>query len=470
MLQQQPETSRNRQTLRGVAAAATAIEPDLLRHPLADVELISQRQELADAIFATSSEPHEPDAVFPLLRWGGMFVFATRNRRQATKLAADYARSGFDITHPVRTVSRAFLGIPWLGRQTHFFIARKVQLVLPGQTTERFTYHVYLKPERKAAQSSSPAAGGQSAADEDTAAIRSVEDEAKSINTHGQDSAEAIETGGYEVVKEVPSVELVSQRLRARYPDLGADIIEKRARKFAEKIFPIFLTREAAILKIVQRDLPPEYRSRAPRVLGIEKDSRGYVRRLEMTWLRNGGQALSQLEFARQSADLLRVLHDQVGVMHLDLRLDNFVITEHGVGFVDFGSAVRQNENLKENPLLGGLFDELMRTSEIQRMLLNMTRSGQVTNQAISCGLHRVDKAVDFFYLAVQISAPHANPDLKGLVRYDPNSDEAKALARLTALILQPRDPAHPQFGSAADILRGIERVEKTLGGTRAVG
>jgi len=36
---------------------------------------------------------------------------------------------------------------------------------------------------------------------------------------------------------------------------------------------------------------------------------------------------IEQIEFARQSADLLRALHDDARVMHLDLRLDNFVIT-----------------------------------------------------------------------------------------------------------------------------------------------
>ena len=92
-----------------------------------------------------------------------------------------------------------------------------------------------------------------------------------------------------------------------------------------------------------------------------------------------GGKPLSQLEFARQAADLLRVMHDKAGVIHLDLRLDNVVITDKGVGFVDFGSAVREGENIKGNPLLSTIFDELMRTSQIQRMLEKMTTDGTVT-------------------------------------------------------------------------------------------
>jgi len=179
----------------------------------------------------------------------------------------------------------------------------------------------------------------------------------------------------------------VMSRLRSKWPQLPDEVIEKRARKFSDKIFPIFLTREAAILKIVNRDLPDVYRDRIPKLLELERDERGYARRLSLSWLRNGGEPLSQVEFARQSADLLRVLHDHVGVMHLDLRLDNFVITPKGVGFVDFGSAVRADENLKESPLLNNLFEELMRTSEIQRMLFSMTRTGQVTSQAIKLGI-----------------------------------------------------------------------------------
>ena len=65
------------------------------------------------------------------------------------------------------------------------------------------------------------------------------------------------------------------------------------------------------------------------------------------------------------------------------------MITPLGVGFVDFGSAVRVNENLKQSPLLSSLFEELMRTSEIQRMMFRMTRTGEVARPTISGGVHR---------------------------------------------------------------------------------
>jgi hypothetical protein len=380
-------------------------------------------QHLVDVQVVTADQGQTAEQIFDQLRWGGQVIFASADRRKAAQFATQLAQSGFELTQNPTWLAHGPLGltIPFVWPRTHYLVARKVQLVPPGQITERFTYHVHLSR------------GGT--ADE------------------------------YVVIKEVPTLEMVTARLRSKWPQLADEIIEKRARKFSDKIFPIFLTREAAILKIVNRDIPEIYRDRIPRLLELERDERGYARRLSLSWLRNGGEPLSQLEFARQSADLLRVLHDQVGVMHLDLRLDNFVITPKGVGFVDFGSAVRADENLKESPLLNNLFEELMRTSEIQRMLLSMTRTGQVTSQAISSGLHKVDKAVDYFYLAVQINSPHSNPDLKDLILYDKQSSEAKMLSKLTEQILRPPDPANPPFRSAADILGGIEQVEKELRG-----
>jgi hypothetical protein len=63
----------------------------------------------------------------------------------------------------------------------------------------------------------------------------------------------------------------------------------------------------------------------------------------------------------------------------------------------------------------------------------------------------------------VQINSPHSNPDLKDLIRYDKDSAEAKLLTKLTEQILRPPDPANPPFRSAADILGGIEKVERAL-------
>jgi hypothetical protein len=399
------------------------IDADLREHPPVPFPRNGDAH-LADSVLVTHNDNLAPVEIFDRLRWGGHVLYVTPSRHDAVRFGIQLSNFGFEVTQKPAHVSMGLWGlpIPYFSTKMFYFVARKVQLVHPGEATERFTFHVHL---------------------------------------HRPDPA-----GPYVVVKEVPTIDMVMARLRSKWPDLADDILEKRARKFTDKIFPIFLTREAAILKIVQRDLSEQYRMRVPRLLHMEQDERGFVQKMHLSWLRNGGAPLSQLEFAHQSADLLRALHDEVGVMHLDLRLDNFVITPDGVGFVDFGSAVRNDENLKQNPLLAGLFEELMRTSEIQRMLFSMTRTGQVTSEAISCGLHKVDKAVDYFYLAVQISAPHSNPDLKDLIEYRGTSDEARFLSELTQQILRPPDPAHPIFRSAADILHGIERIRDRL--TRA--
>jgi serine/threonine protein kinase len=222
---------------------------------------------------------------------------------------------------------------------------------------------------------------------------------------------------------------------------------------------------------ILQEHLPSRYAHRIPRIINMEKDIRGFVTSFRMNWLRNGGRPITQLEFALQAADLLRAIHDSAGVIHLDLRLDNMVITEHGVGFVDFGSAARVGENVATNPLVGTLYEELMRTSQIQKMLYNMTQSGQVTAQHLASQHGKVDKAIDLFYLAVQFTTPHANPDLAGLIQYDATSDTALALSELSRNILRPTDPHDTSHRSAKDILRSLEIIEQKLrrGGWRAL-
>ena len=393
-----------------------------------------------DFLFLTEHEAHAPEDVFERLRWGGQVVLASRDRRvvQATAQAFETWRmdqsdhAAWAVEHPLEREGRFALSLLGWYAPVYYMTARKIALVPPGRFSDRFTYHVQLEKR-----------GGSG-------------------------------DGGYEVVKQIPTVERVLARLREKFPDAEEEPLRRRARKFTEKIFPVFLTRETAMLKLLQRDMPAKFRDRVPRLMGAEVDSAGFTRTLRMNWLRNArpiakgwkghGAALSQLEFARQAAELLTALHDDVGIMHLDLRLDNVVITEHGVGFVDFGSAVRVGEEFPEASLLSNLFDEMMRTSQIQRMLGKMTEMGQVTSAEITGSHERVDKAVDFFYLAVQINAPLANPDFQGLVEHDPASRQAKELARLTERILRPADPRKPEFTSARAILRGIEEIALRLG------
>ncbi len=386
----------------------------------------SEPSDQVDFLFAVEEEPHDPDSVFGQLRWGGQFVYLSRDRERVESLHERFRQRGFLPLHKAEPLRLRRWGIrfPGWSPRAWCFVARKVFIIRPREISERFTYHVQLVPR----------------------------------HSHG---------GGFVVMKEIPSLERVIGRLRARFTDLPFAVIERRALNFTEKVFPLFLTREAAMLKVLERDLPREYAHRVPHVLGLEKDHRGYVQRLWMNWLRNSGPALPQMEFARQFAELLYVLHDKAGVVHLDLRLDNIVISHGEVGFVDFGSAVRLGENIAGNTLLSTLFEELMRTSQIQRMLERMTKSGSVTSAVLREGYGKVDKAVDLFYLAMQISAPSGNPDLRGLIQWTSGSPEAEALLRLRKEILRPTDSENPRYRTAHDILEGVQRLQVDLNANR---
>lgn len=413
-LDAQPKPSQRKPLIDSVVHSVLSQDPEYCRLAEGEPAQPQRPDGLSDYLFGTNGDS-EPDAVFPKLRWGGQFVYASKNGKETAENAQRFTDRGFTLTRGPAFVRKG-LPLPFLARKTHYFVARKTQLVLPRDISDRFTYQVQL-------------------------------------------DAPATAEDRWTVLKEVPTPERVAARLRKRFPDIADEVLLKRSRKFTEKIFPLFLTREAAMLQILERDMPAKYRGRVPRLLDMETDSRGFVRKLRMNWLRSGGKPLPQVEFARQAAELLHVLHDVVGVIHLDLRLDNIVIAERGVCFVDFGSSVRVGENLADNPLLDTLFEELMRTSEIQRMLEHMTHSGRVTSPVIRNGYQKVDKSVDFFYLAVQMNHPLKNPDFAGLVEYDPKSRQAVALRKMTEEVLRPTDTENPKFRSAGDILRGIQQI-----------
>jgi len=129
-------------------------------------------------------------------------------------------------------------------------------------------------------------------------------------------------------------------------------IIEKRSRKLSKKIVPLFLTREAAMLRIWSG-----YAARyAGRVTSV-----GYWKRTRAATsggspdelLRNGGRELAQTEFSISCAELLHVLHDYSGPYHMDSAEIN---RNHGArrsGFVfDSVRAVTSGKNISGNPLL----------------------------------------------------------------------------------------------------------------------
>jgi len=376
-----------------------------------------------DFLFAAGKDPKLPDEVFEQLLWGGLFVYADHEEKKVRRFAQDYdSKRGFILeTVPTRLwLSRLGLRLPGLAKRMYYFAARKVKLIQPGQFTERFTYSVELMPQP------------------------GVEH-------------------GYVVCKQVPTYADVACRLRHRFPDANDADIESRTHKLVDTVFPTFLTREAAILQILQAELPESYRHKVPKAMGVKKDEQGFVRRLAMNWMRIGGPRVSQIEFAMQSAKLLSVLHNSAQVMHLDLRLDNFVLTPDGVGFVDFGSAARIGEDLGQSRLLTSLFGEMMRTSKIQRMLGRMLDTGQVTNRSFTCVHQKADPAIDTFYLALQINKPTHNPQFAHLIDFKQDSLQAQAVSSLTAAVLRPKPGTPPVFNSADDILRGIERIRRRL-------
>jgi hypothetical protein len=384
----------------------------------------SSATELVDYLFLLPADETDPYETFNRLHWGGLAVYVSTDEAEVAATEQMYRHHpGFVVETATTSTLCGPAPLRWLGvgRRAWYFAARKTALLQPGQRTDRFTFDVSLTREH----------------------------------------VEPDDPHGYAVLKQVPTYDNLLDRLIDKHPLADRSLLADRARKLVDKIFPIFLTREAGFLKLLQRDLPRPLRGRVPRLLHMEQDAHGFVRKLVMTWLRVGGKPITQLEFARQSATLLLALHEVVGIIHLDLRMDNIVITPRGVAFVDFGSAVRIGEDLSKNPMIHSLFDEMMSTSQIQRLLGRMKTTGKVTNQFI-CDAHgKMDKAADIFYLAMQMSKPHVNPDLAPFILYEADSLEAQRLSKLTDAILRPKDPKRPAFTSARDLLKGIERVAR---------
>lgn len=375
---------------------------------------------VTDYFFGDSADQCTPQRIFNHLRWGGQFIFASPAERETQAVLDRFRnREEFIIEQEPQTITAPRFGgtlgraLPFLKKRHSFFVVRKALITPPGVATDRYSYHVQLVPD-------------------------------------------AASPHRYVVSKRVPTLAEAIERLCLRFESVDGRTVEQAARKLVDKVFPVFLTREAALLKIVQRDLPDRYRDRFPHVLRIEQDDRGLVQRMDLNWLRLGGDTISQLEFARQCMELLHVLHDTVGVIHLDLRLDNMVVTPRGVGFLDFGSSVRVGEDFSANPMLATLFNELLSTSQIQRDLKSLIRKGKVTSHLFVNGYQKIDKAADLFYLVLQMNNPHANPDFRGLVHYDRHGDEARSLQRLSRAVLNPRPTQKHRYRTAAEILEAL--------------
>ena len=377
---------------------------------------------MIDLRLAGPGEPHQAGELFDRLRWGGSVAVMDTDPNKLIATAQQYENAnGFAIEQPVGDIWHAPLGlrVPGFTPRAWYFVARKTDLVRPEEDSKRSTYDVVLTPDDH-------------------------------------------EPEGFCVTKRVPTVEGVLRRINARFPNLDPTAAKQRARKLVGDVFPLFLTRETKCLELLHKRLPEHLRCRVPKPLRIGRDKRGLVTRLDMNWLRNGRvSSMSQAEFAASAMELLAALHDDAKIMHLDLRLDNMVITEDGVGFVDFGTSAQIDEDLSNRPVLNKLFMELMQTSEVQKVLSDMLARGEVTSASLRDVAGKPDRGMDIFYLAVQINHPHFNPELARLIDYDSNSGEARTLHALSAAVLRPKNPAMSQFKNARDLLRGVKRVER---------
>lgn len=366
----------------------------------------------------------EPHAVFDRLRWGGVVVYADYAEASVRRFAEALTSYGFVIEQLARRIAvpRLGLAIPPFGRTGYYLVARKVRLLKPGEITERFTYDVFLR--------------------------RATEHEQR-----------------YVVVKRVPDMADLMHRLRHRMNTEDEAQLLQQARKLIDHVFPVFLTREAAFLKLLGKYLPARMQQRVPRLVTMEQDDRGFATRIEMTWLRRSTRTIRQIDFAIQAAELLDRIHEYARIIHLDLRLDNIEITPHGVGFVDFGSAARIGEDMMKNPMLGELFGQILKTSQIQVMLGKMQSLGLVTSETLTRSHQKIDPAADLFYLALQMAKPHKHPWIGELVEYDEDSQEAARIARLTTQVLRPEDPAKPHFTTARQLLEELYIIKKKIDG-----
>src|SRR4051812_37721527 len=66
--------------------------PEFDRYAPGDAALSAEVKDApANFLFAAGDDPHDPDVVFHRLRWGGQFVYCSRDRRRVAELPDRYA-------------------------------------------------------------------------------------------------------------------------------------------------------------------------------------------------------------------------------------------------------------------------------------------------------------------------------------------------------------------------------------------
>ncbi len=364
--------------------------------------------------------------VFGKLRWGGQVVLSARTQsglRQA--LEAYRSKEEWLVEQEPVTMpggSRFGLG------QTHAAVCRKVLLEPSESPTFKHSYDVRLIPAPS-------------------------------------------EPEGYCVLKRIPDRAQVLQRLRQNLPPRIADDpdrLNQAVDKLISRVLPVFITREAGFLKIVQRDMPELYRERVPALLSMERDAKGFVTQITQRWLRLGGEPMKPLRFAQRAANLVDALHQSAGMMHLDLRMDNFVITDNGVGLVDFGSAIRVKEDVFKSRVLTRLFGQMLSASQIRRDLRRMRRKGMVTSPVFARCYRPPTPAADLFSLVNNLCRAADHPDFRGLIEQEVESEDAYRLARVRRQALRPSDEMTPSICSVYDLRAALTPRKKPRAGMGA--
>jgi len=126
---------------------------------------------------------------------------------------------------------------------------------------------------------------------------------------------------------------------------------------------------------------------------------------------------------------MLNAAHRDAGLMHLDVRLGNLVVTERGVGLIDFGSSVMVGEDLASNRHVAKVICRTLEASEITETL-KRHRLKQLLGNPVFEGLpYPPSPAMDLFALATCMTRlrrrvlsrapgePGAISDMDGLAR-----------------------------------------------------
>jgi hypothetical protein len=248
---------------------------------------------------------------------------------------------------------------------------------------------------------------------------------------------------GYIIRKRVPSVEQTLRALQRFAPHLQPHDLHARAEQLVRDVFPLLLLRETVLLDRLQLKMPTTLRNRVPRKLSHIQRGPAQVEQIDMTWLAPAKHPISPLDFAIEAAELLAAMQRNAGLMHLDLRDDNIVITESGVGFVDFGSAVLIDEDLATRPMLHRIIHQMLGAIALQRALGSLITHKSVTHPILLRAHAKPEPIHDLFALTQLARSPHTSQAIGHLIQ--PNAQEELAgLNQLADELLIPADVRQP--------------------------